>query len=1585
VKSALATFTTVRTEGSLLPADILLKIAQEDKDLGGIEPGSYHLDPNERLREAASRAWNQIQAAWVRFKAQRDNLGETDLGTSLTRERWLLPLFRALDYGQLQPSKAEQIEGKSYAISHRWEHVPIHLVGCRVDLDKRTGGVAGASRSSPHSLVQEYLNRKAGSLWGIVSNGSQLRLLRDNISLTRQAYVEFDLEAMMEGEAYPDFVLLWLLLHQSRFESERPDLCWVEKWSQAARTEGVRVLDGLRDGVQKAIERLGQGFLADPANAALREKLRSGELDRQDYYRQLLRLVYRLLFLFVAEDRDLLLLPNGDPAAKKRYREFYTTTRLRRLATIRAGSRHHDLYCGLKLVMDKLSGDGCPELALPTLGSFLFSHRSLPDIDDCKISNLHLLDAIRSLAVTQAGQTRRVVDYKNLGAEELGSVYESLLELHPDLNAEAATFELKVAAGSERKKTGSYYTPTSLISCLLDSALDPVLGEASKKLDPEAAILKLKIVDPACGSGHFLIAAAHRIAKRLAAVRTDEDEPPPDAQRTALRDVIGHCIYGVDVNPMAVELCKVSLWMEAVEPGKPLSFLEHRIQCGNSLLGTTPALLENGIPDGAFTVLTGDSPEAVRKWKKVNRDERVARHDELLDRKETQRGFAFDEPWMKLGKLAQAMAEIDTIDDNSIDSIHKKEERWREAVESSDYLDGKLLADAWCSAFVWKKDSLTEFPITEDIFREIERNPNAFAGQRPPMYKEVRRLADRYRFLQWHLAFPDVFRVPANNEEPGNVAAGWSGGFDVVLGNPPWEQNELKEQEWFATRCPEIASAEGKRRKSMISELANSDPALWSAYLSGLRDVECDNALLRQSGRYPLCGAGRMNTYALFAEHDTNLLTPNGRIGIVVPSGIATDNTTKEFFASLIEQNRLVRLYDFENAVGMFEGVGHGRFKFCLLTLTGAALPVSHSADFFFFAHTTDDLRDESRHFTLTAEEIGLINPNTRTCPIFRSKRDAEITKAIYRRVPVLVNETSGQNPWSVSFKQGLFNMTSDSHVFRTRERLESDGWVLRGNIFSRNGWRYLPLYEAKMMHQYTHRFGDYAMKPEGSEDTELPRIPAVRLEDPDYVVMPRYWVPEWEVIKAISRVPKDLIRAVEAESEQQAKDTLQEWISRNIRDHRVSIPPLDDDEMALVENSGTHLDAALRLIKTRAPEWVLGFRDIARSTDERTAIFGVLPPVGANHKTPLIFPDRPVAAFIGAVNCIAFDYLTRQNIGGTSLGFFILKQLCVPAVARSEHRDFIASRIIELTYTAWDLVTFAHALGFYGPPFRWDEERRFVMRCELDAIYFRIYGIGRYDADYILDTFPIVRRKDETAYGEYRTRRVILEMYDAITEAERLGVPYETRLDPPPADPRCRHPRKKVGILAFGSLIGDPGCELGPRIVMRIKTETPFPVEYGRLSTTRGGAPTLVPHPMGAPVSAEVLVLDDNSSVADARDMLWRRERRKECSGESYVEGRSANSVLVRQTGNSPWVCTTLYTDFNETGKIAQPVPAELASCAIRSVGRAEVGKDGISYLLKAIASGIKTPLTDAYRGEILKQTKTASLTEALEKARTQ
>ena len=625
-------------------------------------------------------------------------------------------------------------------------------MGLKVDLDKRTPGVAGASRSSPHSLVQELLNRSSEHLWGIVSNGLRLRVLRDNARLTRQAYVEFDLQAMMDGEVYADFALLWLVGHQSRFEIGAGEATspLLEQWMKAAQDQGTRALDQLRGGVEAAITALGTGFITPTSNRALREKLQSGALSAQEFYRQLQRMVYRLIFLFTAEERGLLLDPKADAVAQERYTRYYSIGRLRRLAERRSGTRHVDLYHGLRLVMDHLGGDGCPDLALPALGSDLFNNEFIRDLEGCEIANRDLLDAIRALAFIQSKGVRRLIDYKNLGSQEWGSVYTSLLELHPILNLGAGTFELQSAAGNERKTTGSYYTEPGLVNELVESALEPVIADrlsrARTREEKERALLSIRVLDSASGSGHMLLAAGHRLARHLAIIRSGDEEPSPEALRTALRDVIGHCLYGVDSNPMAVELCKVNLWMEALEPGKPLSFLDHHIKCGNSLIGATPALLAGGIPDEAFTPIAGDDKAVCSAFKKKNKQERSGQRS-LFD--------AALQPWERVGDIAASLLQVDELADDTIEGVRRKQARYAEVVRSSGYEYGRLWADSWCAAFVWKKTKEFPYPITEEVFRRIEHNPFDLA---PWMREEIERLAGQYQFFHWHLEFPEVFQ-----------------------------------------------------------------------------------------------------------------------------------------------------------------------------------------------------------------------------------------------------------------------------------------------------------------------------------------------------------------------------------------------------------------------------------------------------------------------------------------------------------------------------------------------------------------------------------------------------------------------------------------------------------------------------------------------------------------------------------------------------------------------------------------------------------------------------------------------------------
>jgi hypothetical protein len=1335
-------FATVRVEGSILPIDLLQRIAAGDASLGGLRPEDYHL-AGEKINEAINHAWNRLLPTWDAFKATSEKLPLSDTGHTTTLNKWLLPLWRTLEYGQLDAAKPFKIDGKEYAISHIRYHSPIHLVGSRLDLDKRVDTSAG-KRPSPHGLVQEFLNRSGDHIWGFVSNGLTLRILRDNIRLTRQAFVEFDLQAMFDGKVYSDFALLWRLCHESRVHGDTPEQCWLERWSKSAAEQGLRALDQLRGGVENAVEALGRGFL-QPVNAALVQNLRSGTLKAMDYYRQLLRVVYRLLFLFATEDRELLHDPAAPDAARDRYAHYYSTGRLRRMAERFRGTQHTDLYQGLNLVLARLGTTGCPELGLPALGG-LFDLAGTPDLADCRIGNADLLEAVRALAVVSDGRSLRPVDYRNLGSEELGSVYESLLELHPQFTPDPPAFVLKSASGNERKTTGSYYTPTSLITCLLDSALDPVLDEAAAKPDPEKAILDLKVCDPACGSGHFLIAAAHRIAKRLASVRMQEEEPAPNAIRHALRHVISRCIFGVDINPMAVELCQVALWMEALEPGKPLSFLRHHVQCGNSLLGATPALLANGIPDEAFDAIEGDDRKLCRAFKRQNRDERRGQGDMFADL----------HPWELLGDTATAIAGFDALPEDTAEQVRAKEQLYERLVAEESYrTSGRFLADLWCAAFVWKKTLDVDFPVTERIFRRIEKSPHDVM---PWMYQEVRRLAKQYRFLHWQLAFPGVFRPPAKGETPDNELTGWCGGFSVVLGNPPWERIKLQEQEWFAAHGrADVAEAKtGAVRSRMIKELEVIDPSLHRAFLEDRRKSEGESHLVRDSsgmeeetdrrwGMYPLCGRGDVNTYSLFAELNRNLINPTGRVGCIVPSGIATDDTTKLFFHDLAGSGSLVSLLSFSEIRLIFIETD-SRNPFCLLTLTGIKRP-AHAAVFVFDARSVEDLGDPTKRFGLSSDDLDLLNPNTRTCPVFRSGRDAMLIKAIYRRIPVLaLDNTSRADAWCVFYLR-LVDYGDHSKELLSRDYLTAEGYTFAGSVLVKEEDRCLPVYESKMIRAFDHRGATYV----GND--QIVEVGVERHLDATYQVMPKFWVRE------------SFFKSIMAKYDYQ-------------------------------------------------PEWFLTYRDVARTSDTRTLIATAIPRVPASRKLPVLgFKEDSLngMALLANLNCFLLDYVARQKMGGTSLAFFILKQLPLipPSVYLktapwSDHgslREWVVERALELAFTAWDLEPLANECGYHSPPHRWDEERRFQVRCELDAAYFHLYlGTGewraspeedtaefqqlketfptpRQGAEYIMDTFQLVRQADEERHGRFRTKERVLELYDQMGHPVAKPVPAESIL----------------------------------------------------------------------------------------------------------------------------------------------------------------------------------------------------------------
>ena len=1332
-------FPCLKIEGGLLGQEIIDRIAEGTAE--GQQPADFGLERRRRLFDEIAGAWNEARGHWKAFLYRLERLPEDDPATTVTRDHWVIPLLDSLGYELTYTPRAALVEGRTYHISHRAgtdeNAPPVHIVGCRQSLDRRPA--SGRPRLAPHSLLQEYLNRTE-HLWGIVTNGFSLRLLRDSQRITRPTYIEFDLRRVMADENFADFALLYRLVHRTRLPADAAAAahCWLERYYTQTIEEGGRVRDRLRDGVEEAIQILGNGFLRHPQNEKLRKEISAGRLSAYEFYQQLLRLIYRFLFLMVAEERNLL-------TANPVYRDYYSIRRLRRLSTDRrAYTGHSDLWLGLQTIFRLFQDEQLArKLDLPPLDGALFDSSGTSALNGSHLANRDLLSAISHLSQYRESPsaTLRPVNYAALDVEELGSVYESLLEYHPVFDGEGDRVSFGFAAGTERKSTGSYYTPRELVEELVESALVPVvaqrLREAKTQGDKERALLAIKVCDPACGSGHFLLAAARRLGRELARIRNGDDEPSPEQVRLAVREVIGHCIYGVDKNPLAVELCKVALWIESCAPGKPLTFLDHRVKCGDSLVGVLDLkVLKEGIPEAAFQPVSGDEPAVARALRERNRQERSA--PVLFFHPAAQFDTAAE-----LGRLKAEHSPLAALPDDTPAQVRQK---------ASLYEKLRGAGTAWwrdnTACHLWTAAFFARLTAAADRANRIPTNGVLFdyLGGREPDARYTAaawEFAQRHNFFHWPLEFPEVFA---------------QGGFDAVLCNPPWERIKLQEEEFFATRDWRIAKALNKAaRHRLIKKLPATNPALWQEYQEAKHAADALSKFLRGSGRFPLTARGDINTYSVFAELFAQLVRPGGRAGIVLPTGIATDDTNKHFFAHLVEKGQLASLYDFENREKIFPAVD-SRYKFCLLTLRGAG-GSSEAERFAFFLTRTDHLRDDRRIFSLDSADFALLNPNTRTCPVFRTRQDAELTKKIYRRVPVLVNERTGENPWGVSFLR-MFDMSNDSHLFRTTEELERQGYSLvrgievgrpDGPCFVRGEEVWLPLYEAKMIWQFDHRFGTYKGVPPNTTSTHLPTPREEDYADPDYFVLPRYWVPAEEV-----------------------EARLGGW----------------------------------------RHGWLLGFRDVARATDVRTAIFTILPRAGVGHKIPLVLLDNVNAlkttCFIANLDSLVFDFVTRQKIGGTSLSYFILKQLPVPPPTAYTEADlfFIVPHVLELIYTAWDLEAFAREVwqecsrelrqeiarcwqeccgrspevypdAEMIPPFRWDAARRAQVRAELDAYYAHLYGLTRDEVRYILDpqevygedfpgeTFRVLKEKETRYFGEYRTKRLILAAWDRLSKKE--------------------------------------------------------------------------------------------------------------------------------------------------------------------------------------------------------------------------
>lgn len=1403
-------FQTIRSEGGLLPPDLLRRVVDPSGKVPGVEPGAYGLPAGERINEAITQSWNRLRRCWAEFRAATKGLPEGDATTGLTNDKWSLPLLRELGFGFLATSAGPTIDGKTYAISRFAGNTAIHLVGCGVSLDRRAAGVRGAAAGNPHGLVQEFLNRSPGHLWAIASNGLAFRILRDNQALSRQSFLEFDLEAMFDGEVYSDFVLLWLVGHASRFmprNDGRADSCWLETWSKEAAEQGVAALTDLRGGVEKALEILGQGFVSHPRNTVLREALRKGDVKLSDFHHQLLRVVYRLIFLFVSEDRELegisILHPQDKSEkarlARERYAAHYSTSRLRELASRIKGSRHGDLWRQFQLLVGAVSGDERfatmrDKLALPSLGSMLWNPASTallngPGLGEpgAELSNVDFLDSLRHLAFIRKDKILRPVDYKNLGSEEFGGVYESFLALTPQISSDGARFTFAEFAGNERKTSGSYYTPDSLVQCLLDSALDPVVNErladaerlakvdwpaVEKEIqsDPakrtyvlafltkhagasktataeerkrawdsvpptprrwklsEEAILAIKVCDKACGSGHFLVGAGHRLARHLARVRAlaaGESEPSPLLYQTALRDVIGHCLYGVDINPMAVELCKVTLWLEALEPGKPLSFLDHHIRCGNSLLGTTPELISAGLPDETFNAIEGDDKEACSSLKKLNKAQR-----------EGLRHLFIAEDNAIRERMHQAAAAIDEISDSRPEDIHRKEAAFRNAQQNYDFQKAWDLANLWCAAFVIKKgftggasvpaslepSTLDAQPLATQggLFGGTEELPKAkgkktkapsrassetpigittqhlrdfVAGGELPdgLLAEVKRLTYQYQFFHFHLAFPEVFA---------------QGGFDISLGNPPWDALSPDQREFFGKWVSGLRSMSPDEQQTEIDRLLTetSIAAEWAVHC---RYMFALVHFFKSSGVFTLyapgnLGKGDFNIYRMFVESALRRVKVGGFAALVVPGGLYGGANASAIRKHLLDECELYRLLGLINTKrGWFKKVDIDRFA------AFAAKSGGRTGKFLvqFGLSGPEDLARPP--VEMDADVIRQRSPETYAIPDLRNIAELATSRKMYAACPTFGNTTLGP---PVRHYSREIDMGNDRGLFTT----DPTG---------------LPVYEGRMLDHFDHRAKTYDSG-HGNSAVWIER----EFGNPAKAI-----VPQWRVLR---------------------------------------------------ENIPTKLG-------DRCAHFRIGFCDVANPRNERSFTSALIPPgVICGHKVPTFVLDAThewaYLPWLAVANSFAMDWLARCRLNAPTMSYTLLDSLPFPRPVLTDALVLsIAPVVLRLVCTAPEMTPFWNrmaALGFVEavaegtvPPTALVEPNaRATARAELDAfIAARVFGLTALELSDILDTFDVLRRRDEKAHGEFRTKKLILDAFATGAESMQSGTEDQTRLAP--------------------------------------------------------------------------------------------------------------------------------------------------------------------------------------------------------------
>ena len=1237
-------------------------------------------------------------------------------------------------------------------------------LGRPLDAREQSGRVRAGT---PHGQILRYLATadtvSEGRIrWGILTDGGVWRIYDQRARPRASSYFEVDLAHLLAAGGDDDDLRTFELLFRRDAFVLQPGAATT--FLEDALAEGRRY-------EQQVAQDLSSVVFESAFPNLVKALVDAGDADLAQVRQAALVLLYRLLFVLYAEDRGLL------PVNDSRYDDYGLRKKVRddiarRTAQGDAFSAHATSYYDHVITLGRLIDAGDASIGLPPYNGGLFASDAAPLLESVRLPDAAFAPIIHDLSHTETAGARGFVNYRDMSVQQLGSIYERLLEQEPVRNSQGG-IDIRPNPYA-RKDSGSFYTPQELVGLIVDQTLKPLTEErlqafedkarelASdrrpkhqrrdelRRLDPAEAVLELKVLDPAMGSGHFLVTAVDFLAdyiadlvekvpavpewldgddayesplvERVAAIRHDIlqrareanwvlDEAQLSDQTIIRRMVLKRCIYGVDKNPLTVELAKVSLWLHSFTVGAPLSFLDHHLRCGDSLLGLR--VLE----------ATGE----------LNR-----------------LGGLFASTAIAGAEAATAgMQRIEAMSDADVAEVQQSAALFQDVEATTADLRGLLdflCGLRWLTAGMRQRQrSAFEAPLVEALGRQPENaytllargpanrsaKPEALqphseaprgaaeASTRAPFeetWHDAAFIAQREGFLHWEVAFPGVWRHWESLRPEG--------GFDAVIGNPPWDRIEQLEVEWFALRDEEIAQATtGAARKALIAKQKRAGDEIALEYEAVRGRAATMRAYVRSSPNYPLLSGGRTNFYSLFVERAMNLVKPDGFVGLLTPSGIYADKTAAEFFKTVSTSGRVAGLFDFENKKIFFKDI-HASFKFCALIFGGAKRTFDETKCAFFL-HDAATINKPDRCFPLSPDDFARVNPNTGTAPVFRTRRDAEITRRIYARHPVLVDRSSGdeRRAWPVRYMQGIFNMTADSHLFHTAAQLEDEGFYpVQGKRWKRGNETYVSLYEGKMVQAFDHRAASVVVNPENLNRPAQPREATVEEHaDPNWLPDPQFWVDadafDWP------------------------------W----------------------------------------SVDWLLGFKDITAPTNRRTVICSLFPKAAFGNKIPLFLPIvgaqtgtastyKECATLLAAnLNSMAYDFAARQKVHGQTLNLFILEQLPVIGAATYNRRfgevtaaELVRDHVLRLTYTAHDMEPFARDLGYGGPPFIWDEEDRRHLRARLDALYFHLYGLDRDDAGYILDTFPIVRRADEAQFdGRYRTRELILAYMNALAAGD--------------------------------------------------------------------------------------------------------------------------------------------------------------------------------------------------------------------------